>query len=235
MSDLIGLVGGTVFYGQDFFKHAELKEIETRFGQAMVLITDRLAYIPRHGIKGAPYILPHLINHPANFSGLKELGVAEVIGVNSSGSLRLSLQPGSIILPDDYICLSDIPSAVEDNPRHIIPVLSSEVRSRLLSAADRAKVDIVTEGVYWQSTGPRLETKAEIRYFSQHADVIGMTMASEAAVAQELDLPYASLCSVDNYAHGLSSTPLTEGEIGANAAVNAEKMFRVILSYLGLE
>jgi 5'-methylthioadenosine phosphorylase len=62
-----------------------------------------------------------------------------------------------------------------------------------------------------------------------------MTMASEAAVAQELDLPYASLCSVDNYAHGLSSTPLTEGEIGANAAANAEKMFRVILSYLDLE
>jgi 5'-methylthioadenosine phosphorylase len=234
LSDLIGLVAGTVFYGQDFFKHAEARIMETRFGPAQVLIADGLAYIPRHGIQGTPYILPHMINHPANFFGLKELGVTEVIGINSTGSLNLSLPPGTIVLPDDYICVSDMPTAVEDDPQTIIPALNEEVRCKLLIAAESAEVDIAAEGVYWQSTGPRLETKAEIRLYSQHADIIGMTMASEAVVAQELGVAYASLCSVDNYAHGLSPIPLAESEISTNAAANADKMFRVVLAYLDL-
>ena len=234
MSTLIGLVAGTVFYEKDFFEHAELRSIETRSGPARVLIADGLAYVPRHGIPGAPYILPHLINHPANFSGLKELGVNEVIGINSTGSLNLSLPPGTIVLPDDYICVSDMPTAVEENPRHIIPSLNPEVRSKLSIAAESVEVEIAAEGVYWQSTGPRLETKAEIRFYSRYADIIGMTMASEAVVAQELDMAYACLCSVDNYAHGLSPASLAEGEIRTNAAANAEKMFRVVLAYLNL-
>ena len=58
-------------------------------------------------------------------------------------------------------------------------------------------------GVYWQAIGPRFETPAEIRLIAAHADVVGMTIASECIVAGELGLDYAALCMVDNLANGL--------------------------------
>ena len=58
-------------------------------------------------------------------------------------------------------------------------------------------------GVYWQARGPRFETPAEIRLMAAHADVVGMTIATECVVAGELGLDYAALCVVDNLANGL--------------------------------
>ncbi|MBW2060870.1 MAG: MTAP family purine nucleoside phosphorylase [Deltaproteobacteria bacterium] len=235
MADRIGLVGGTVFHHQDFFKEAEKEKIETSFGPAMVVLTDRLVYVPRHGMGDDLYILPHKINHPANFSALKKLEVTEVIGINSTGSLKISLSPGTVVLPHDYICFSGVATAVQDKSKHIIPTLSQEVRSRIKAAAEATGVELVDRGVYWQTPGPRLETQAEIKLLADYADIVGMTMASEAMVAQELGLEYASICSVDNYAHGLSPTPLKEGEIGAKAAANAEKIYKIVQAYLDLK
>ena len=67
-------------------------------------------------------------------------------------------------------------------------------------------------GVYWQTLGPRFETPAEIRLIAAHADVVGMTIASECIVAGELGLDYAALCVVDNLANGLG-----EGELDVAA------------------
>ena len=73
--------------------------------------------------------------------------------------------------------------------------------------------DIVDTGVYFQTKGPRFETKAEIRMMAQFADVVGMTMAQEASTAQEIGLEYASICSVDNYANGVSSYSISEEDV----------------------
>lgn len=232
MSKLIGLVAGTVFYHQDYFKRAEHKSMETDYGTATVLVTDQWAYVPRHGLEGDVYLPPHKINHPANFAALKALDVEEIIGVNSSGSLRPSLAPGSVVLPSDYLCLSGGPTIFNRTRGHIIPCLSEKVRAKLAGAAEKADVHVVMGGIYWQNRGPRLETRAEIRLMSNYADMVGMTLASEASVAQELELEYASLCSVDNHAHGLSPVPLTAEEIVANASANADKIFRIIEAYL---
>jgi 5'-methylthioadenosine phosphorylase len=64
------------------------------------------------------------------------------------------------------------------------------------------------DGVYWQAIGPRFETPAEIRLMAAHADVVGMTIASECIVAGELGLRYAAICAVDNLANGLGGEPL---------------------------
>ncbi|MDY6851800.1 MAG: MTAP family purine nucleoside phosphorylase [Thermodesulfobacteriota bacterium] len=232
MTTLIGLVAGTVFYQKDYFKDAEKKEVQTKFGPAVVFLTRDWAYVPRHGLEGEQYVPAHKINYPANFSALKELGIVEVIGVNSAGSLRPSLEPGTIVLPHDYISLSQVATVFDDYNTHITPQLSHRVREKLIVAAKSAGIHMVEGGVYWQNQGPRLETKSEIRFQSHYADMVGMSMASEATVAQELGLEYASLCSVDNHAHGLSPTPLTEKEIMANAAANAERMFKVIQACL---
>ena len=79
----IGLISGTVFFHQDFFKEAEEKIIETDFGPAICMLTNRLAYVQRHRRGNGSYINPHDINHPANLSALKEIGVTEYVVTNN--------------------------------------------------------------------------------------------------------------------------------------------------------
>lgn len=231
MTTRVGLVAGTVFYQKDYFKDGEKRVVDTPYGKATILLTEQWAYVPRHSLEGDPYVPPHQVNHCANFSALKELGCMEIIGINSCGSLRPSLEPGSIVLPNDYISLGNIPTIFSGQRGHITPCLSDMVRKKLAAAAKAAEVRLVEGGIYWQNPGPRLETKAEIRFQSQYADVVGMTLASEATVAQELGLEYGALCSVDNYGHGLSPCNLSSDEIMANASANAEKMLRIVQAY----
>ena len=73
-------------------------------------------------------------------------------------------------------------------------------------------------GVYWQTIGPRFETPAEIRLIAAHADVVGMTIASECIVAGELGLAYAAICVVDNLANGLGPEPLSVDRAGSRRA-----------------
>jgi 5'-methylthioadenosine phosphorylase len=89
-------------------------------------------------------------------------------------------------------------------------------------------------GVYWQSTGPRLETRAEIGLIAEHADVIGMTIASECVIAGELGLPYAAVCMVDNHANGIGERALTLEEIEANRARNQQRLLGAVEAVLPL-
>jgi purine nucleoside phosphorylase len=91
---------------------------------------------------------------------------------------------------------------------------------------------VIAGGVYIQTTGPRLETKAEIEMLKAFGDVVGMTMASEATLAKELGLPYASICSIDNFCHGITETPLKEQEILSSARQNVDAIKRVINALL---
>ncbi len=228
----IGLVGGTVFYGQEWFAEAEQHTVVTKFGEALLLVSDDIVFIPRHGLHEDRYVMPHRIAHAANFTALREWGVDRVVGINSCGSLKLNLKPGTIAVPEDFISFFNIPSIYQDRPGHIAPVLDAVLRRDLVAAARDAGVDVHNGGVYWQNSGPRLETKAEIRMMSGFADMVGMTLGSEAAVACELDMAYASLCSLDNYGHGLVDEPLTEYQIRQGAASSARTMIRIIKGFL---
>jgi 5'-methylthioadenosine phosphorylase len=75
-------------------------------------------------------------------------------------------------------------------------------------------------GVYWQAIGPRFETPAEIRLIAAHADLVGMTVASECIVAAELGLAYAAVCIVDNLANGVGAGELSVGEMERHRAAN---------------
>ena len=84
------------------------------------------------------------------------------------------------------------------------------------------------EGVYWQARGPRLETPAEIRFVAAHADVIGMTVATECVIAGELGLRYAALCVIDNLANGVGERELTLAEIDRNRDRNRAAVLGVL-------
>jgi 5'-methylthioadenosine phosphorylase len=185
-----------------------------------------VAFLPRHGPEGIP---PHRINHRANVYALKKLEVTEVIGVNSVGSLREELPPGRLVIPHDYLSPWGILTFYEHQVVHVTPSLDAALRGLLIRGAQGAGVAFSQEGVYIQTIGPRLETKAEIAMLKNFGHVVGMTMAHEATLCQEAGLAYASICSVDNYCHGIIDTPLTEKEIAHKARENAGAVHKVLL------
>ena len=229
----LGIISGTVLLrGKGIFSGLREETVETTFGRAELFHSADLVFIARHGTDPRRHLPPHLINHASNLAAMKKIGVREIVGVHSTGSLKRRLKPGMLVVPDDYILLGSGPTVVQKTATHIIPVLNAGIRGKLLDAAGIAALDCSDGGTYWQSAGPRFETRAEVAMISRFADLVGMTMASEAIIAQELEIPFASLCSVDNYAHGLVKQALTLEEVLRRAEQNAESILRLLTKYI---
>ncbi len=231
MIGMLGVTGGVGFFENEKFKEAELLDIETEFGPSEIFELEGIIFLPRHGMKSK--VPPHMINHQANLSALKEKGVTRIIGMNSVGSLKKDIPPPSILIPHDYINLWDIATFHEDRIVHVVPGLDNKLRDALISKANELGMVVAERGVYIQTTGPRLETRAEIAMLKTFGDVVGMTMANEATLAKEMDLAYASICSVDNYAHGIVDESLTNDMILKNATINGESIRDFIFKIAG--
>jgi 5'-methylthioadenosine phosphorylase len=230
---LLGVISTKlVMERSDLFKNSAVKLMENEFGQAFVFITDKIALILRHGNDPNNHILPHLINHRANLQALKDAGVTEIIGINSTGSLKKDLCPGMIVVPDDFITLTATPTVYKNSSVHITPSLNEKIRQKIIKAAMKNDLQVIKKGTYWQTQGPRLETKAEIKMMANFADIVGMTMANEAVIALELDMPYACACSIDNFGNGLQDQTLNMEEILEGIRKNADLMIRLLQSYL---
>lgn len=187
-------------------------------GAAAVEAGGGVEVLRRHG---EPYVLPHLIDHAANMRRLAEAGCERVLGISSVGALKPQLGPGALVCPDDFIALDSAPLTTRSDPgAHRVPAFDAEWRRDVLHALAAAGAEVHDGGVYWQATGPRLETPAEVRFAAAHADVIGMTVASECVVAGELGLRYAAVCAVDNLANGVAGHALSFEEIEAHRERN---------------
>lgn len=184
--------------------------------------------LARHDSSGS-YLQPHRIDHVANLRAIAAAGCDRVLALGSVGALRPELGPGTMLCPDDFIALDAEPvSALEGPASHRVPGFDREWRRELLAALAAAGAEAVDGGVYWQSRGPRLETRAEVRLAAAHADVIGMTIGSECVVAGELGLRYAALCVVDNLANGIGAGELSLAEVEANRAVHRRRLLELL-------
>jgi len=152
----------------------------------------------------------HLVDHHANVAALCEAGCDRVVALSSVGGLRPGLGVGSIIVPDDFLAFGAYPSFYDDTRGHSIPGFDPEWRRRVVDTWRAVCAETVHDGgVYAQTRGPRFETPAEVRVLAAHADVVGMTVASEAVLAREAGLAYAVIGKVDNLANGLGDGELT--------------------------
>ena len=213
----------------NFFNSLKLKDLNTSYGKVNYYQLKNCIFIPRHGIK--ENIPPHRINHQANISALSKLGIKYIFSFNSVGSLKKEIKPGDFLVPSDYIDFNP-QTFYEKDAKFITPELSLKLRGILIEILRRLKIKFKDKGIYFQTKGPRLETKAEIALIKNFADVVAMTMTKEATLAQELDLGYASLCSVDNYAHGIVKTPLSIKEIKENQLKMIDKIKKIIKEIL---
>jgi purine nucleoside phosphorylase len=74
--------------------------------------------------------------------------------------------------------------------------------------------------------------KAEINLIKDYADVVGMNMTSEVTLATELELRYANISTVDNYAHGIVAEELDYKDIVAAATQSLEDLERVLVKVI---
>jgi 5'-methylthioadenosine phosphorylase len=180
--------------------------------------------VQRHG-RASAYVLPHAIDHAANLRPLVEAGCDRALSICSVGSLDAGLGVGSFVCPHDFIALQVTVTTFEDPRGHAMPGFDGEWRGRVLVAWEASGAGPLRDGgVYWQANGPRFETPAEIGLMAAHADLVGMTMASECVVAGELGLAYAAICVVDNLANGIGAQPLSAAEVEAHREANAERL-----------
>lgn len=200
---MLGIVGGTSLLFSTL-PALEKKRVDTPFGNTE-LFTGDVVILMRHQ-RNLP---PHTINFRANMAALAIAGVDRIIAFGSSGSLNHDIAPGSLVIPTDYMSLAKIPSLYEHAVEHVMPELSPELSQELHRLIPAARLG----GIYVQTQGPRFETIAEIAVLSRFADLVGMTLASEATVARELKIPFAAICTVDNYANGIADGVLTWDDV----------------------
>jgi 5'-methylthioadenosine phosphorylase len=229
---VVGLIGGSGLQNPAFVQEPESKAVDTPYGAPSGPLTRGhhaavdLLFLPRHGADHR--IPPHRVNHRANLWALKAGGATAILATASSGSLKKTIRPGAFVIPHDFVAFWSIPTFHDDDVLHATPGLDAGLRDILATAAKAAGASARTRGVYVQTTGPRLETPAEIAHFATLGDVVGMTMASEATLANELGVRYAAVCSVDNYCNGIVERPLTFDQIRATQERNQDALVRIV-------
>ena len=223
--DKVAVIGGSGVLEIELFSGLKKREVETGYGLVMVDEGDGLFFLQRHG---TPLVPPHKLNHHANLLALKECGVRYIVAVNSTGSLQSDLPPGSLLVPDDYFNPWAIKTFFDDRLEFVTPGLSVSVRRAIIDTAEELLVELVDGGTYIQTTGPRFETRAEVRVLAGWGSVVGMTMANEATLAMELGLEYASLCLVDNYANGVCDQVVDFKEIEKAQQKNSQILARLL-------
>jgi len=212
--------------------------INTRYGKARVLIDreDDVVLLFRHGLNHS--IPPHRINYRANIYALKMIGVERILAINSVGSLKEHIKPGTFFLPQDFMefTKSRVSTYYDGEDGKVVHIDLSEpycpeVLGILREILDRRGYSY-SEGVYICTEGPRFETKAEIRFYKTLGDVVGMTGYPEVVLAKELGLCYVSLCTVTNYAAGISKDRLTVDEVFEVIEKVKEKLVNIVEDFI---
>jgi 5'-methylthioadenosine phosphorylase len=221
----LALVFGHSLPDAAFLDRGERHEHPGRHGAGPVVVVDTgdLVVLRRHGVER--FTPAHLVDHHRNIEILAEMGCNRILALASTGSLRLDWPPGTMVAPDDFFALAVAPTFYDDAGGHTVPGFDLPWRRRVVDAWT-ATVDtpLVDGGVYAQTSGPRFETAAEIRFLADRADLVGMTLVPEIVLAREAGIAYAAVCTVDNLANGLEDASLVVEDFWANKAVNEQRL-----------
>jgi 5'-methylthioadenosine phosphorylase len=205
----IGIIGGSGLYAMTGLTDIRELKVKTPFGDpsdAIVLGTlegKRVAFLARHG--RGHRILPSEINFRANIYAMKELGVERVISVSAVGSLQEDLQPGEFLVPDQFVDRTKNRASTFFGGGLVAHVgfdkpTCGQVSAVLADASVHCGVKVHRRGTYVCIEGPQFSTLAEAHVHRQlRFEVIGMTNVTEAKLAREAELCYATIAMITDY------------------------------------
>jgi 5'-methylthioadenosine phosphorylase len=241
----VGIIGGSGLYDIPGLEITDSAKLTSPYGEPSDvyrigrLAGREVAFLPRHG--SMHHIQPHKINYRANIWGFRELGVERIVSVGASGGISKDMKPGLLALPDQIIDMTSGRASTfydEDEVIHVdfTEPFCTDTRRYLLDAAQRSEVGVHESGVYVCVNGPRLETAAEIKTFSLWgADMVGMTAMPEASLARELEICYAGISVITNYAAGISDRRLTATEVVETMQAATERIKLLLKAFLSLD
>lgn len=237
-----GIIAGSGFYDIEGVKVLEERTIATPYGQSSdvyricELSGKMFIFIARHG---SPHrIPPHKVNYRANIWGLRELGVERILSVNAVGGINRLMHPGDIVIADQVIDMTHGRESTFYDAAEVVHIdftmpYCPDLREALFEAGRRNNIPLKESATYLSSNGPRLESKAEIRFYSQiGGDIIGMTGMPEASLARELEICFAKVCVVTNYAAGISEDKLTVTEVIDTMKASTRKVKTLLMETL---
>jgi len=205
----IGIIGGSGLYSMAGLRDTREIRVRTPFGEpsdAVVVGTlegKRVAFLARHG--RGHRILPSEINFRANICAMKQLGVERIISVSAVGSLQEDLRPGEFLVADQFVDRTKnrvstffggglVAHVAFDKPT------CPQVSAVLADASVHCAVKVHRRGTYVCIEGPQFSTLAEAHVHRQlRFEVIGMTNVTEAKLAREAELCYATIAMITDY------------------------------------
>ena len=205
----IGVIGGSGLYAFADLTEAREIAVDTPFGAPSdAIVVGALdgvpvAFLTRHG--RGHRLLPGDINYRANVYALKSLGVTRVLSASAVGSMKEAIRPRDVVLPDQFIdrthgrASTFFGGGVAAHVAFADPVCPV-TRAALSQAARASGAAVHDGGTYLCMEGPAFSTRAEsLLHRSWGVDVVGMTNATEAKLAREAELCYATLALVTDY------------------------------------
>jgi 5'-methylthioadenosine phosphorylase len=235
----IGIIGGSGLYSMAGLQQTRELRVKTPFGDPSdVLVVGtvegkRVAFLARHA-RGHRF-LPTEINYRANIHAMKQIGVERIISVSAVGSLQEDLKPLDFLIPDQFY----------DKTRHRISTffgngvaahvgfdkpVCAQLTGILGDACDRSKVPVHRGGTYVCMEGPQFSTLAEAHVHRQlRFEIIGMTNVTEAKLAREAEICYATVAMITDYdCWHPGHASVTLEEIISNLNKNAENAQNVV-------
>lgn len=205
----IGVIGGSGLYDMPDLKNVKSVKVKTPFGDPSdnyilgTLNNREMVFLPRHG-KGHR-IQPTELNFRANIYGMKKLGVEWIVSVSAVGSMKEEIAPGNIVVPDQFIDMTKrristfFGNGIVGHVAFADPVCD-DLHNIIYQAGLDASATMHKGGVYICIEGPQFSTRAEsLTYRKWGVDVIGMTNVTEAKLAREAEICYATIALATDY------------------------------------
>ena len=242
----IAIIGGTGLENPEILKNADEISVETPYGNtSSTFLTGTIegvevALLSRHDRDHS--ISPIQINNRANIHAIKELGCTHIIATTACGSLREEIKRGDFVILDQFIDftrrrdLTFYEDFKEGNLHHtaMADPFSRELRELLIVNSRSLGLSFHEQGTVITIEGPRFSTRAESKMFRiWGADVINMSVAPEAILANEAGIPYSSIAiSTDYDAWKEDEAPVTWEEVLAIFKQNVNHIIKLIITTL---
>ncbi|HIH31598.1 TPA: S-methyl-5'-thioadenosine phosphorylase [Candidatus Woesearchaeota archaeon] len=239
----IGIIGGSGLDNPNILKDAKDIHVETPYGNPSSPIkigkignTD-VVIISRHGREHT--IPPTFVNNKANIYALKQQDCTHIIATTAVGSLREEIERGDLVIINqfiDFTRLRDVSYHKTFEPHK--PIHSSMadpfdtgLRKILINGCKELKLKHHENGTVVTIEGSRFSTRAESHMFrSWGADIINMSIAPEAILANELSIPYAAIAmSTDYDSWKIGEEPVTWEAVMKTFEENIEKVTRLLI------
>jgi len=240
----IGIIGGSGLENPDILKNAKDIKVKTKYGKPsshlkLGMISDvDVVLLARHGREHT--IPPTQVNFRANIQALKDQGCTHIIASTACGSLKEEIGRGDLVILDQFIDFTRLRklSFYESFPPHdakhtaMAHPFSEELRKFLIETVRELKLKHHEKGTVVTIEGPRFSTVAESKMFRLWgADVINMSIAPEAILANEAGIPYAAVAmSTDYDCWKEDEAPVTWNEILEIFGKNVKNVINLIIN-----